>query len=81
VPTFFTVTAAPATTSLLGLLTTPPIEPVVVDWAKAALKANANKATTDKRVNKNFTVFDIYRGTPSTDELTVTRTLKMECES
>jgi hypothetical protein len=50
-----TVTAAPGTTSLLGLLTTPPIAPVVVDWASAtALKANTNRLT-----NKNFAVFDI----------------------
>jgi hypothetical protein len=55
VPTFFTVTAAPGTTSLLGLLTTPPIEPVVVDCANAtALIANTNKPT-----KQSFTIFDI----------------------
>jgi hypothetical protein len=55
VPTFFTDTAAPGTTSFAGLVTTPPIEPVVVDWAKAmALKDSTNKLTKN-----NFTIFDI----------------------
>src|SRR5262249_36685896 len=55
VPIFFTVTAAPATTSLFGLVTTPPIEPVVVDCANAiALKAN-----TIRPMNKNLTLFAI----------------------
>ena len=52
---FFTVTVAPGTTSLAGFCTTPPIEPVVVDWAKAT----ALRAHTSKLTNKNFTVFDI----------------------
>src|SRR5690242_14595089 len=54
VPVFLTVTDAPATTSLLGLDTTPPIEPVVVDCANAtALRANTNRL-----VKKYFTVFE-----------------------
>src|ERR1041384_2889033 len=52
---FFTVTDAPGTTSLLGLDTTPPIEPVVVDCANAtALSANTSKLT-----KQSFTIFDI----------------------
>src|SRR6185503_6043721 len=52
---FLTVTDAPGTTSLAGLVTTPPIEPVVVDCARAiALRANTNRLT-----EKSFTIFDI----------------------
>src|ERR1051325_5252745 len=55
VSTFFTVTAAPGTTSLFGLVTTPPIAPVVVDCAKAiALRASTNRLT-----KKSLTIFDI----------------------
>ena len=46
---------AAQTTSLAGLLTTPPIEPVVVDCASAT----ALNAKTNKLINKIFTVFDI----------------------
>src|SRR5205814_1486146 len=52
---FFTDTEAPATTSLFGLVTTPPIAPVVVDCAKAA----AQRTTTSTPAKKNFMSFDI----------------------
>src|SRR4029078_9714243 len=62
---FFTVTAAPGTTSLAGLVTTPPIAPVVVDCAKAtALRLSTNKLT-----KKIFGVLSI--GALLTNELTV----------
>src|SRR5215213_3040314 len=55
VPVFLTATVAPGTTSLLGLDTTPPIEPVVVDCANpTALTAN-----TIRLIKKSFTIFDI----------------------
>src|SRR6185369_6564137 len=52
---FFTVTEAPGTTSLFGLLTTPPIAPVVVDCAKAI----AQRASTNRPASENFMIFDI----------------------
>src|SRR6185503_11388217 len=52
---FLAVTVAPETTSFAGLVTTPPIDPVVVDCAKAtALRANTNRLT-----EKSFTILDI----------------------
>jgi hypothetical protein len=60
------VTVAPGTTSLFGLDTTPPIEPVVVDCANAT----AQKTSTNKLTNKSFTVFNIL-GNSLTNELTV----------
>jgi hypothetical protein len=59
VPLFFTVTAAPGTTSLFGFVTTPPIAPVVVDCAKAT----ALKLSTNKHKRTTFGVLSI-RGTP-----------------
>src|SRR5215216_4848794 len=55
VSTFLTVTEAPGTTSLFGLVTTPPIAPVVVDCAKAI----ALRASTIRHAKESFTIFDI----------------------
>src|SRR5574338_1481918 len=55
VPVFLTVTDAPGTTSLFGLLTTPPIDPVVVDCAEAT----ALRPSNNRLIKKSFTVFDI----------------------
>jgi hypothetical protein len=53
VPVFLTETDAPDTTSLLGFVTTPPIEPVVVDCANAT----ALTASTSKLSEKSFIIF------------------------
>src|SRR6266404_400261 len=50
VPLFLTVTVAPATTSLLGLVTVPFIAPVVVD---CAIALNAHIATSTRVVIQN----------------------------
>src|SRR6185369_4520881 len=55
VPRFLTVTAAPETTSLFGFVTTPPIEPVVVDCANAT----ALSASTIRLTKQTLTIFDI----------------------
>src|SRR6185295_1875061 len=55
VSTFLTVTEAPATTSLFGFVTTPPIAPVVVDCAKAI----AQRAITSRPAKQNFIIFCI----------------------
>src|SRR5688572_29314614 len=55
VPVLRTVIVAPGTTSLLGLVTTPPIAPVVVDCANAtALRAKTNTLT-----NRTLTILDM----------------------
>ena len=54
------------TTSLAGLVTTPPIEPVVVDCANAtALRASTNKLT-----KQQLYIFDI-QGNSLANELTL----------
>jgi hypothetical protein len=68
VSVFLTVTDAPGMTSLFGLLTTPPMAPVVVDCAKAI----ALKPSTKKTTKESFTIFDI-QGNSLSIELTVER--------
>src|SRR5260370_15249005 len=51
VPVFFTVTEAPGMTSLLGLVTTPPMAPVTVDCAIALM---AQIATISTEMIDNF---------------------------
>src|SRR6185503_12737270 len=70
VPTFLTVTAAPGTTSLLGLLTTPPIEPVVVDCAKAIVLS----ASTNRHTKQPFTIFAILGNSLENELLNVVAT-------
>src|SRR5215213_5052257 len=53
---FFTVTEAPDTTSLFGLVTTPPIAPLVVDCAKAI----AQSASTSRPARENLMILDIF---------------------
>ena len=60
-----TVTEAAGTTSLFGLVTTPPIAPVVVDCANAT----AQRASTSRPAKENFTIFDIL-GNSLGNELT-----------
>src|SRR5262249_2219934 len=52
---FLIVTEAPATTSLAGLVTTPPIAPVVVDCAKATVQS----VSTSKAVKESFRILDM----------------------
>ena len=67
VPMFLTVTAAPATTSLLGFVTTPPIAPVSVDCANCAQRT-APEQTRAKR--KLYKFYDI-QGNSLGNELTL----------
>src|SRR5687767_848068 len=62
---FLTATEAPDTTSLFGLVTTPPIAPVVVDCANAT----AQRASTSRPAKENFMIFDIL-GNSLGNELT-----------
>ena len=65
VSTLRTVMAAPGTTSLFGLLTTPPIAPVVVDCA-AAIEL---RPSSNKHKKESLIVFDIL-GNSLGNELT-----------
>src|SRR5690242_14737804 len=66
VSTFLIVTAAPGTTSLFGLVTTPPIAPVVVDCAKAT----AQSASNSRLAKGNF--INLGMGNSLQNGLTVT---------
>src|SRR5438874_13074985 len=56
VPLFFAATVAPATTSLLGLVTVPLIAPVVVDCAIALIPQNAVTSREAKQKRRNLLI-------------------------